>query len=91
VRVGAASVVSAVALTAAGAVSVTESTIVRGVGIGKIKVGMTRAQVRRLLGRRVRVPPGDLRRLLSEFALLGRVAATWKTVTATGTIKPPRV
>jgi hypothetical protein len=39
------------ALILAGAASATESTIVRGTGIGKIHVGMTRAQVERVLGK----------------------------------------
>jgi hypothetical protein len=44
-----ATVVAAASL-ASGA-SALESTIIRGVGIGKVKVGMTRAQVERILGK----------------------------------------
>jgi len=51
VRRGVVAVIVAVVLTAAPGASATESTIVRGVGIGKIRIGMTRTQVQRLLGR----------------------------------------
>jgi len=51
VRAGIASVVLAVALTAVGVASATESTIFPGVGIGKVKLGMTQAQVERVLGK----------------------------------------
>jgi hypothetical protein len=40
-----------VALVFSASASGTESTIVRGVGIGKVRIGMTRAEVQRLLGR----------------------------------------
>src|SRR5438270_7738165 len=41
---------AALAVVATTPASATESTIVRGVGIGKIRVGMTRAQVGRVFG-----------------------------------------
>jgi hypothetical protein len=40
-----------VAATVVGSASAVESTIIRGVGIGKVRMGMTRGQVERLLGR----------------------------------------
>lgn len=43
--------VALVAATVVGSASAVESTIVRGVGIGKVRMGMTRGQVERLLGR----------------------------------------
>jgi hypothetical protein len=39
------------AATVVGSASAVESTIIRGVGIGKVRVGMTRGQVERLLGK----------------------------------------
>ncbi len=39
-----------VAVTVVGSASATESTIVRGVGIGKVRAGMTRAQVEKIFG-----------------------------------------
>jgi hypothetical protein len=42
---------AALALVLAGATSATESTIYPGVGIGKVKLGMTRGQVERALGK----------------------------------------
>jgi hypothetical protein len=46
-----AGVVVTVALATAGGASATESTIYPGVGIGKVKLGMTQAQVVRVLGK----------------------------------------
>jgi hypothetical protein len=46
-----AGVVVTVALATAGGASATESTIVPGVGIGKVKLGMTQAQVEKVLGK----------------------------------------
>jgi hypothetical protein len=45
-----------VAATVVGSASAVESTIIRGVGIGKVRMGMTRGQVEHLLGRDH--PPG---------------------------------
>jgi hypothetical protein len=49
-RLGTAAVVSAGALAIVGEASAIESTIYPGVGIGKVKLGMTQAQVKRALG-----------------------------------------
>jgi hypothetical protein len=46
-----AAICAALALVLAGAASATESTIYPGVGIGKVRLGMTKKQVERALGR----------------------------------------
>jgi hypothetical protein len=97
-RVLAAAVVTAAALAASA--SATEVTIVPGVGIGKVKLGMTKAQVARVLGKdylvndRATVGGATYRELAWNFASWSvgflRTGATWRVIQVETTVRPQR-
>jgi hypothetical protein len=84
----------------AASASATESTIVPGVGIGKVKIGMTQAQVVRVLGKdyvvnsRATVGGAAYRELAWNFASwsvgLLRTGSTWRVVQVETTLRPQR-
>jgi len=84
----------------AGAAAATESTIVPGVGIGKLKLGMTQAQVEKVLGKeylvneRATVGGAPYRELAWNFSTWSvgflRSGATWRVVQVETTLRAQR-
>jgi hypothetical protein len=84
----------------AASASATESTIVPGVGIGKVKLGMTQAQVEKVLGKdhlvnaRATVGGSAYRELAWNFSTWSvgflRQGTTWRAVQVETTLSPQR-
>src|SRR5512132_2139162 len=89
-----------VALVLASGASATESTIYPGVGIGRVKLGMTKAQVVRVLGKdyivngQATVGDAAYRELAWNFASWSvgflRRGSTWRAIQVETTLRPQR-